>query len=357
MGQSGRQFLRRSGTPATFGSVHDLATELRLDEAGYRRAFELAGLAPGRDDWLRWLDRFLTACGALLMVAGIAAFFAWNWAGLHPLAKFALIQAGIVAAVLIVLWRGMDSIGGRAAFVAAACLVGVLLAVFGQVYQTGADPYGLFLAWAVLVLPWAIVGRQAGLWLLFQVLLNLTLILYWIQVLHPPDGWWQLTQLLGPLVWLGSTVMDWRLASLLFGLNAGAIVAWELAASRGSPWLQSRWFPRLVGLIALYTVLGPTLVMIFAAGMEHHARIAIVSPLLFAAALGASLCYYQYAKLDLFMLTIAMFGGILAIMALAIRYLFADFGSTLFLALLLIGLVAGAAVWLRTISQRWEAVA
>jgi uncharacterized membrane protein len=272
------------------------------------------------------------------------------------MAKFGLLQGALAGVVLIVLWRGMDSIGGRAAFVAAAFLTGVLLAVFGQVYQTGADPYGLFLAWAILVLPWAVVGRQAGLWLLVLLLLNLTLILYWIQVLHPPDGWWQLTQLLGPLVWLGSTVMDWRLASLLFGLNAAAIVGWELAESRGSGWLESRWFPRLVGLVALYTVLGPTLVMIFSAGLDHHARLAIVSPFLFAAALAASLWYYQYEKLDLFMLTVAMFGGILVIMALAIRYLFADFGSTLLLALLLIGLVAGAAVWLRTISQRWQAV-
>lgn len=353
MGQSGR----RSGTPATFGSVHDLATELGLDQDGYRRAFELANLVPGRRDWLRWIDRFLIAFAALLIVAGIAAFFAWNWAGLQHIAKLALIQGGVAAAVLVVIWRGMDSIAGRAAFVAAAFLVGVLLAVFGQVYQTGADPYGLFLAWAVMILPWAIVGRQAGLWLMFQTLLGLTLILCWTQVLHPPDGWWQVTRLLGPLVWLGSTVMDWRLASLLFGLNAAAIVAWELTASRGSAWLQSRWFPRLVGVVAMFTVLGPTLVMIFAAGMEHHARIAIVSPFLFAAALAASLWYYQYRRLDLFMLTIAMFGGILVIMALAIRYLFADFGSTLFLALLLTGLVAGAAVWLRTISQRWQAIA
>lgn len=353
MGQS----VGQSGTPATFGRVHDLATELRLDEAGYAYAFGSAGLLPDRRDWLRWLDRFLTAVGALLIVAGIAAFFAWNWADLEHMAKFALIQGGVAGAVLIVLWRGMDSVGGRAAFVAAAFLVGVLLAVFGQVYQTGADPYGLFLVWAILVLPWAIVGRHAGLWLLVQLLLNLTLILYWIEVLYPPDGAWQLTQLLGPLVWLGSTVMDWRLASLLFGLNAAAIVAWELAASRGSAWLQGRWFPRIVGLIALYTVLGPTLIMIFAAGMDQRAQIAIVSPFLFAAALATSLWYYQYEKLDLFMLTIAMFGGILVIMALAIRYLFADFGSSLFLALLLIGLVAGAAVWLRTISERWQAVA
>lgn len=353
MGRPGGQ----PAIPATFGSVHDLATALGLDAARYRRAFELAGLTPDRADWQRWLDRFLVAIGALLLVAGIAAFFAWNWAALPTVARFALLEAGLVAAVLLALWCGLDTWSGRAALVAAACLVGVLLAVFGQVYQTGADPYGLFVAWAILVLPWALAGRQAGLWLVILLLANVALILYWIQVLHPPDGWWQVSQLLGPLVWLAGTVMDWRLASLLFGLNAAAIVVFEIGAVRGTGWMQGRWLPRLAGVLALYTVLGPTLVMIFAAGMEHNARLAVVSPLLFVVALAASLGYYQSRVLDLFMLTIAMFGGILVIMSLAIRYLFADFGSTLFLAAMLVGLVAGAAMWLRAISQRWQAAA
>jgi uncharacterized membrane protein len=337
--------------------VHELAATLALDEAAYRRAVELADLTPDGTGWLRYIDRFLLAVGAALIVTGIAAFFAWNWAELHRLAKLGLIEAGLAGAVLVA-WRlGIDSAGGRASLLAAAVLVGVVFAVFGQAYQTGADPYGLFVVWALLILPWAVIGRQAGLWLLIHVVLNLALILYWTQVLHPPDGWWQLTQLLGPLVWLGSTVMDWRLATALFGLNALAIVAWEIGATRGHPWLENRWSPRLVGLIALYTVLGPTLVMILAASLGHQARLAVISPLLFAAALGASLWYYQYRKLDLFMLTMASFGGILVIMSLAIRYLFQDVGSSLLLAMLLIGLVAGAAAWLRIVARREEPAA
>jgi hypothetical protein len=34
--------------------------------------------------------------------------------------------------------------------------------------------------------------------------------------------------------------------------------------------------------------------------------------------------------------------------------MFRDIGSLLFLAILLIGLVAGAAYWLRDIAKRWE---
>ena len=71
-------------------------------------------------------------------------------------------------------------------------------------------------------------------------------------------------------------------------------------------------------------------------------------------ALAASLYYYQFRRLDLFILTIGMFAAIMVIMSLAVRLMFRDFGSALVLAILLIGLVAGAAYWLREISRRWE---
>jgi len=217
-------------TAASYANVQEMAEQLNLSASAYWRAIEVAQLRPDREDWFRYVDRFLVAIGALLIVAGIAAFFAWNWADLGPMTKFALVESGIVAAVVLA-WRlGLDSVAGRASLLAAAFLVGTFLAVFGQVYQTGADPYGLFLVWAVLTLPWAVIGRQAGVWLLLQILLNLTVIMYYTQVLHPPDGWWQLSQLLGPMVWLGATLMDSTLGGYLFSLNAAALVIWELGA-------------------------------------------------------------------------------------------------------------------------------
>lgn len=353
--------MGNSTTPATHATVHDLATALTLDEPACNRAVELARLRPDRADWLRYLDRFLAAVGALLIAAGVAAFFAWNWADLHHFAKFALIQAGIVAAALVA-WRlSIDSTGGRASLCVAAFLVGVLLAVYGQVYQTGADPYGLFLAWALMILPLALVGRQPGLWLMVLVLSNLALIMYWTQVLYPPNGWWSLARLLGPLVWLGTMVTDSRLAGWLFGMNAAALVLWELAAARGVPWLEGRWGARIIGTLAFLTVLAPTL-LITATGGEHTSEhLTLVSPLLFCAALAASYWYYQYRKADLFMLTVGVFGLIFVIMALVARHLpfgaFNSFADSLVLAVLLVLQVAGAAWWLKGVSRRRQAAA
>lgn len=337
-------------TTVSYSSVQELAERLALSADAYSRAMELSGLAPDRGRWLRYIDRFLAAVGVLLLLVGIAAFFAWNWHELGPMHKFALIQGGVLAAVLAV-WRfGLDTVMGRASLLAAAVLAGICLAVFGQVYQTGADPYGLFVAWALLILPWAIIGRQAGVWLLLVVLLNLAAIMYYTQVLHPPDGWWQLTQLLGPLVWLTFTVTDSVLASGLFVLNVLALVAWEFAASRGVGWMRGTVFPRLIALLALGAVVVPTLLIVVAASFDERARLSVISPLLMFAASAGCLYYYRYRRPDLFILTCCLLGTILVVTALAVRFMLGS-GGLLLLAMLLIAQIAAAAWWLRRVAE------
>lgn len=344
----------RRQTLASYSNVQESAEQLRLSAAAYRRAIELARLTPARDDWLQHIDRFLLSAGAILIVAGIAAFFAWNWSELGHISKFAIIQTGIVVAVLAAGRLGLDSPGGKAGLTAAAFLVGTLLAVFGQVYQTGADPYGLFLAWAALILPWAIIGRQTGVWLLWQILLNLTVIMYYTQVLHPPDGWWQLAQLLGPLVWLGTTVTDSTLAAYLFVLNAVSLAVWEFGARRGTAWMQGTLFPRLVALAALAIVLIPTVIIILAAGFDERTGLGVISPALLIFSVAAALYYYHVQRHDLFILTCCLFAAIMVITSLFINAMPGGGGSLLILAVLVIVQVAAAAWWLRQVAQGWE---
>ncbi|MET0204922.1 MAG: DUF2157 domain-containing protein [Casimicrobiaceae bacterium] len=52
--------------------------------------------------------------------------------------------------IALAVWRGLDTLPGKAALVA-ALLAGALLALVGQVYQTGADTFELFAAWAVAI--------------------------------------------------------------------------------------------------------------------------------------------------------------------------------------------------------------
>ncbi|MCU7844450.1 MAG: DUF2157 domain-containing protein [Candidatus Thiodiazotropha sp. (ex Monitilora ramsayi)] len=340
---------------ASYANLQEMARRLKLSEKAYRRAVALARLTPNRTGWFTLMDRFLLTLGALLIVAGIAAFFAGNWAALSHWMKFTLIQCGILGSVLIA-WRfGIDSPAGKTGLFAAAFLTGVLLAVFGQIFQTGADPYGLFLTWALLILPWAVIGRQAGLWLLFQLLLNLSIIMYYTQVLHPPDGWWELTRLLGPLVWLGTTVMDSTLASYLFLFNLAALILWEFGNHHGVSWMQGSLFPRLIAFAIMNTVLIPTLIIIVAAGIGNASGLHMISPILWLAATALALYYYQHRRHDLFILTLSLLGAIMVITSLFIRHLMTDSGSLLLLALMVMAQVAGAAWWLREVAQRWEA--
>lgn len=355
--RAGEANLSESEVPASHANVQQLAAELGLSRAAYRRAVELAGFTADRADWRRYIDYFLMAAGVLLIVAGVAAFFAWNWADLGRVQKFALIQGGVLLAVLVACRRGLDTIPGRATLLAAGGLVGVLLAYFGQTYQTGADPYGLFLGWAILILPWALVGRQAGLWMLLLALANLAFVMYWTQVLNPPAGWWELATLLGPLVWLGFTVMDSELASCLFAINVLALLAWELlAAWRRPTWMRGRWFPRAAAALALATVVAPTIAIIFVASLGERLYMSLLSPALFVVTTTACLWHYRRRHIDLPILTCCLTGGILVLTSLAVRYVLGDALTMLLLALFLVGQVAAASWWLRGVARDAEAL-
>ena len=127
--------LPSSSTVATPGRLRYLTAHLGVSEKAFRRAFELAGHYPDAGAWRHTLDRGLLLIGAALILAGIASFLAYNWDELERFGKFALLETGIVAAAAIAWWRGLDSPEGKVALFSAAFLSGLLLAVYGQVYQ------------------------------------------------------------------------------------------------------------------------------------------------------------------------------------------------------------------------------
>ena len=101
--------------------------------------------------------------GSALVLAGIIFFFAYNWAAMGKFLKFGLIEAGIIVCIVASHLRGRTDLSGKVLLLSGAVLVGVLLAVYGQIYQTGADAYGLFICWAVLIFGWVIISEFAAL--------------------------------------------------------------------------------------------------------------------------------------------------------------------------------------------------
>lgn len=132
--------------------------------------------------WLKFLQLFFITLGVGFTVAGIIFFFAYNWADLHKFAKIGLTEGLIISTTILALIPKINITFRRVILTGSAILAGVLFAVFGQIYQTGADAYDFFLAWTVFVTLWVVVSNFAPLWLLYLILINTTLILYSQQV-------------------------------------------------------------------------------------------------------------------------------------------------------------------------------
>lgn len=297
------------------------------------RAVEVSGLHPGGRGWRRFLDQMLLWLGALALSISMLFFVAYNWEELGRFARFGLVELALVAAVAVYWKQDGRGLASQAALMSATLLLGVLLALFGQVYQTGADPWQLFFTWAVLMLPWVFIGRFAALWLLWLALLNVSIILY-----HASFS------LLGLLFASSELSMLWSLSLL----NTAALIIWQLASRRWL-WLERDWAKRLVALASGASM---TTLMLYAI----VSSVAPASPwLVYPLWLAGFYVFYRRVQPDLFMLAGACLSGILIIVALVAKNLLslgsADAGSFLLLAILMLSLGAGAAAWLKRVQR------
>lgn len=110
------------------------------------RAVQASGLHPSPRAWALFIDRLLLWLGGLALAFAVLFFVAYNWTEMGRWLRFGMVQAAVVLAVGIAVWSKATPTVKRVALTAASLLVGVLLALIGQVYQTGADPWQLFLA-------------------------------------------------------------------------------------------------------------------------------------------------------------------------------------------------------------------
>ena len=165
--------------------IYIIGGNSNLSEQGIDKALK-ENIYNNKEAWQKFLELFLITLGVGFTVSGIVFFFAYNWADLHKFAKFGLVEGLIIITTGIVLFIKINNTLKSIILTASAILVGVLFAVFGQIYQTGANAYDFFLAWTVFVTLWVIVSNFAGMWLLFLVLINTTFILYSEQV---AKGW------------------------------------------------------------------------------------------------------------------------------------------------------------------------
>lgn len=289
-------------------------------------ALRAAGISPTRADWRAFLGRLTLWLGIVALASAVVFFFAFNWAALGRFAKFGLVEAGIVAG-LIACWRlDLDGAPGRAVLLLLSLLTGALLALTGQVYQTGADTFELFAWWALLILPWVVVGRFSPLWLVWLALVNLAAFLYF-----------QIAFNLEALLWA------------LFVLNGLALIGWEAGHRAGLAWLRDSWPPRLVAMAsgAMATAL------MVSAILGTGEAMTLFSTLAYAVWLGAFYHWYRRVRPDLFMLAVGLLSLIVTVATFLAQSMLSGSasGGYLLIGLVVIGMSAGGAIWLKSVGR------
>lgn len=317
-------------TPDQRSTLFQLAESGLLTPAQLAQAADAAPLAPTPAEWRRLFDRLLAFAGVLLLGAAMVFFLAYNWEALHRFAKFGLafaLLAGCGGAALCAPPFGNLY---RAALFGACIASGALLALIGQTYQSGADIWELFAAWALLMTPFAALSRSSASWALWLAVANAALMRALSQ-----SAWWGFVDTL------------FHLHSLLAvaGLNLAVLLLFE-AGERRLIARPTRRLPRLAAL----GVLAPLGVGAVVGWWEADFRLAL--PVFFACAAAGGLIYLRLRR-DVAILALVVYAGIAVLTAGLVRLIAVEsFLSLNLVALVLIAASGGAACWLARLQRQ-----
>jgi len=303
----------------------------RLQDDALPAALRLAGLHPDKKDWREFFNQLTLWLGVIFCATAVIFFFAYNWQAMGQFAKFGLVEILIVVS-LVLCWRlDLNHVAGQATLLFATLLVGALLALVGQTYQTGADTYELFTVWAIAVLPWVTVCCFAPLWLFWLGLINVAAVLYY-QTFGGLFGWL-----------FDSEQIMWA----LFILNTLALCVWETAAHCGVSWLRERWSVRILAVASgsLITVLAIWAILDFD---EHNNTGAVLVYLVWMV---VAYIVYRHVTKDVFVLAGGVLSAIITITFWLSKLLLKhdEGGAFLFIGFAIIVLSAVGGFWLKSV--------
>ena len=295
---------------------------------------QLAEAEPKSAEWIEYLKTGLLWSAVVSLCSGVIFFFAYNWQDMSRFTKFALVESVMLIATLAYVRIASTKMLTSATLMGMSLFTGALLALVGQTYQTGADPWQLFATWAVLMLPWAIIAHASSLWILWVVLVNLSVSLY-LDVSHGIFGI-LLTEEIG--LWIFTL------------LNTVLLCVFEYHSFVRNNLSQNRYVNQLLALAAGTATSFLALWAIF----EYK-----VGPSGFAFYLvwiGCAFYIYRYKVRDLFVLSMGSLSVIIITVSLLIEIIDSsmDDGGFLLISLVIIGLSSMAGIWLKKLSKLIE---
>ncbi len=296
---------------------------------------------PSKRSWLVFFDKAMLIIGAIALVLSLVFFIAYNWINMGKMVKFALVEGALVVTIALYValsFRRRFQLIRQLLLLIASVITGSLLALFGQVYQTGADTWQLFFGWAVLIIPWVIIARFPALWLLWLGLVNAGLILYFgvtdfAFVSYFYEGVLQI--------------------GVLAAVNFVALNLWLVFIDRQPPSVtrsqfksELDWSAYVVGLLSSYFITYLAVLYVFD---DASILMTLITLLLWMSWCGFMVWRFYWYRINLLMLTY-LCGSVIVVVMFWAGKLFLDnfdMGGFLILALLLIGMSSAAVVWLR----------
>lgn len=281
-----------------------------------------------KEDWQKFLKYVFIASGVGFTVAGVLFFFAYNWADLPKFVKLGLTQLLIIATTLAVLFIKTNGKIRNIVLTGSAILVGVLFAVYGQIYQTGADAYDFFLGWTIFITLWVLVSNFATLWLLYILLVNTTFVLFIDQV--------------GP---------DWSailILFILFIMNALFLVGAILLSKYQKVEKVPNWFLYVISLATLgFSTMGIVYSILDNGGTLGYIFV-ITAVVLFVAGI-----YFGLKQKNAFYLSIIQLSIIIIICALILNGI-EDGSGILLTGIFIIASITGVIKNLMNLQTKWN---
>lgn len=139
---------------------HNVVSQNIIDDV-----VNISNIMPTQRAWLTFINNLFLWIGCLALGFSFIFFLAHNWSQIGRFAKFSLVETALILSMLVYLKAPINSMYSSAALTLSTIFLGALMALFGQTYQTGSDPWQLFFNWALLMTPWALISRFTTIWL------------------------------------------------------------------------------------------------------------------------------------------------------------------------------------------------
>ena len=261
------------------------------------------------------IKRFFLFFSVIFLIAGVTSFTAYNWENMSNIEKLAVPSVLIIVGLVAYLFLKKEIYKNLAIFFS-SFMIGTLFAVYGQVYQTGADVWILFRNWAIfLIIPMVATGYYSVM-ILFSIVTTISTGFYLD-------------------LYLSEAIVPF-LSSLIFGVILMVY-----------PFLQKRFYFKFNNIF-YNTMMGIFYICFMASGFiaintDDYGFIAIILYLAFVGAVYL-IAYGQLKKITVKVLSITALGvfGVAFIIKMVENLFFTDLTAYILLSLLvIIGTIAG----------------